>query len=618
MSMLSIDGLTVTAQISTGKVGKDREPRLAPVLRGVSLSLDKGQVLGIVGESGAGKSMLGRAIAGHLPPGFAVAGGRVDFNRRNLLSISADTRRAMLGREVAFIPQEPLSALNPVRTIFSQLREHFTHLGYPRREHRDRAIEALAAVQLPEPADLLTRYPHQLSGGMCQRVLIAMAFASRPRLIVADEPTTALDVSVQARILELMAALQRRAGTAILFITHDLRLAAGICDRVAVLYAGAVVEEGGAAAVLSRPLHPYTRALELANPALGTRRGLMVLPDHMPGLVALAEATGCRFAPRCPVRSAGCAEREIPLIGDDRRVACQFPERTSTIAPSSPPAPHRMGSGEVLLRLEGLGRSFRVGGMFRRRDVIALENASLTLREGEFLGVVGESGSGKSTLARLIVGLDRPTSGRITLAGADVTRGDAAARRVRLANLQMVFQNPSSALNPRRRVASIVAQALEAAHRPAAEREAVAAELMRAMGLDPALVSRFPAQLSGGQRQRVNIARALAARPRLLVADEIVSGLDVSVQAQLLALLARLRASAISLIFISHDLAVVRHLCDRVIVMQQGRIVEHGETERVFASPQADYTRELLAAAPADIGEAASAATLLAIPPPAG
>ncbi len=611
MSLLAIENLTVTVRVGTGD-----EARLAPVLRGINMALDRGQVLGVVGESGAGKSMLGRAIAGHLPPGFSVSSGRVDFNRRNILAMTPVTRRTMLGREIAFIPQEPLSALNPVRTIFSQLREHFTHLGFPRREHRERAIDALAEVQLPDPEHLLGRFPHQLSGGMCQRVLIAMAFASRPRLIVADEPTTALDVSVQSRILELMAALQRRAGTAVLFITHDLRLAAGICDRVAVLYAGAVVEEGGAASVLSRPLHPYTRALELANPALGTRRGLMVLPDHMPGLAALAGATGCRFAPRCPVRSQGCAEREIPLIGDDRRVACQYPERTLGIVPSAPPPPHRVPAGEVLLSVEGLGRRFRAGGMFRRRAVMALDGASFTLREGEFLGVVGESGSGKSTLARLIVGLDHPSSGRITLAGADVTRGDATAREIRLANLQMVFQNPSSALNPRRRVGSIVAQALEAVHRPVAEREAVATELMRAMGLDPALVSRLPSQLSGGQRQRVNIARALAARPRLLVADEIVSGLDVSVQAQLLALLAKLRAGGIALVFISHDLAVVRHLCDRVIVMQQGRIVEAGETEHVFASPQADYTRELLAAAPPDIG--VPAATMLAIPPPSG
>jgi peptide/nickel transport system ATP-binding protein len=617
MSLLLVENLTVTARIGKPLAGSGEPALLAPVLRGINLALDRGQVLGVVGESGAGKSILGRAIAGQLPAGFGVAAGRVDFNRRNLLSITPTTRRAMLGREIAFIPQEPLSALNPVRTVFSQLREHFTHLGLPRREHRDRAIEALAEVQLPNPEDLLRRFPHQLSGGMCQRVLIAMAFASRPRLIVADEPTTALDVSVQARILELMASLQRRAGTAVLFITHDLRLAAGICDNVAVLYAGGVVEEGAASAVLSRPLHPYTRALELANPALGSRRGLMVLPDHMPGLAALAEASGCRFAPRCPVRSQGCSEREIPLIGDERRVACQYPERTGAIAPTAPPPPHRAATGEVLLSVEGLGRRFRAGTMFRKRDIVALEDASFTLREGEFLGIVGESGSGKSTLARLIVGLDRPTSGRVTLAGADVTRGGAAARQIRLANLQMVFQNPSSALNPRRRVGSIVAQALEAAHRPVAEREAVAAELMRAMGLDPALASRLPVQLSGGQRQRVNIARALAARPRLLVADEIVSGLDVSIQAQLLALLAKLRAGGIALVFISHDLAVVRHLCDRVIVMQQGRIVEDGETDRVFANPQADYTRELLAAAPPDIG-APPVPTMLAISPPSG
>ncbi len=611
MSLFAVSDLTVTARL-----GKGNETVFAPVLRGVSLTLDRGMVLGIVGESGAGKSMLGRAIADQLPAGFAIASGRMDFARRNILALTPATRRAMLGRDIAFIPQDPIAALNPVRTIFSQLREHFAQLGLPRHQHRARAIEALAEVQLPDPADLLGCFPHQLSGGMCQRVLIAMAFASRPRLIVADEPTAALDAPVQARILELMAALQRRAGTAVLFLTRDLRLATGICDRLAVLYAGAVVEEGGAASVLARPLHPYTRALELASPSPDMRRGLMVLPDHMPGLAALATANGCRFAPRCPVRSAGCAEREIPLIGDDRRVACQYPERTSRIVPSPPPPPFRASAGEVLLQVDGLARRFRVGGLFRRREMSALEDASFTLREGEFLGVVGASGSGKSTLARLIVGLDRPTAGRITLAGADVTRGDAAARQIRRANLQMVFADPASALNPRRRIGSIIAQALEAAHRPAVEREAVAAELMRAMGLDSELVARLPGQLSGGQRQRVSIARALAARPRLLVADEIVAGFDVAIQAQLLALLARLRASGIALIFISHDLAVVRHLCDRVVVMQAGRIVEAGETERVFTRPQADYTRELLAAAPPDIGPPAP--TLLAIPPPSG
>ncbi|MDE2333028.1 MAG: ABC transporter ATP-binding protein [Rhodospirillales bacterium] len=611
MSLLMIRDLTVTAP--TGQRGDADRVR---VLRGISLSLDRGMVLGVVGESGAGKSLLGRVIAGQLPPGFAMAAGRVDFSRRNILALTPGARRAMLGREIAFIPQDPRAALNPVRTIFSQLREHFAHLGLPRHQHRARAIEVLADVQLPDPADLLGRFPHQLSAGMCQRVLIAMAFASRPLLLVADEPAAALDAAAQRQTLELIAAQRRRAGTAVLFITHDLRRVAGFCDRLAVLYAGAVVEEGAAAAVMSRPLHPYTRALELATPSLATRRGLVVLPGHQPGLAALGRASGCRFAPRCPVRSAGCAEREIPLIGDDRRVACQYPERTSRIAPAPPPPPYRVGSGEVLLQVDGLGRRLRAGGVLRGRVTAVLEDVSFKLREGEFLGIVGESGSGKSTLARLIVGLDRPTTGRIALAGADVTKGDGAARRIRLANLQMVFPDPDSALNPRRRIGSIVAQALEAARRPAVEREAVAADLMRAMGLDPALVARLPGQLSRGQRQRVSIARALAARPRLLVADDVVSGLDVSTQAQLLALLARLRASGIALVFISHDLAVVRHLCDRVIVMQQGRIVEAGETERVFTDPQAEHTRALLAAAPPDIGPPAT--TLLAIPPPAG
>ena len=575
------------------------------VLRKVDFAVRRGQVLGLVGESGAGKSMIGRTIAQLLPPGFAVTGGSLQFMGADLVTMPARRRRALLGRDIAFIPQEPMSALNPVMTIGAQFAEHLAHLGVPARARRERIVAGLADVQLPTPAALLSRYPHQISGGQCQRILIAMAFASRPKLVLADEPTTALDVSVQARIVALMRELQRRDGTAVLFITHDLRLAAEVCDDIAVLYAGGIAERGPVANVFAAEGHPYTRCLHLANPPMtAARRALFALPDQMPGLTLLNAMKGCRFAPRCPVASDDCHGSEPLLrpLGGNHDIACHYPDRTSAIATRPQTAAPRVQTGAPVLQVAGLCKTFTSGPIWRRHRTHAVQGAQFEIAEGEFLAIVGESGSGKSTIGRLVTGLERPTGGRITLAGRDVTDGREAARRHRVANVQMIFQNPQSALNPRQRIANIVTQSMQAAGAPRAARAARAANLLAEMGMSVELGTRVPNQLSGGQRQRVNIARALCTVPKLLVADEIVSGLDVSIQAQLLVLLAQLRQElGFALLFITHDLSVVRHLCDRVLVMHRGEIVEAGAVETIFATPTHPYTQSLLAAVPPDL-----------------
>jgi peptide/nickel transport system ATP-binding protein len=590
MNALEVENLTVTASLRDAKV---------PVIRDVSFSVAPGRVLGLVGESGAGKSVIGRAIGQALAPGIAISGGTLRLLGEDLRAATPSRRRALLGREIAFVPQEPMTALNPVLTIGTQMHEHLRRLGLRGRGVRQaRALELLDSVHLSNGRALLGRYPHQLSGGMCQRVLIAMAFASRPRLLVADEPTTALDVTIQARIVRLLAEMQRHDGTAVLFITHDLRLAARICDDIAVLYAGRMVEQGPAGPLLARPAHPYTRCLRLASPDMtGPRRALYALPEQMPGLSARAALSGCLFAPRCPVAEEDCRRIDPPAIPvtAGRLAACLHAAATSRIAAAREAADTTVAGETTLLRVSGLGRRFGTHW--------AVRGAGFTVAQGELVGLVGESGSGKSTVARLVMGLDRASAGTIELGGRDVTAARRADARYRVDWAQMVFQDPQSALNPRRRVADIVTQVMQAgrAHATRAQRLARAEELLAEVGLGPEIAQRTPAQLSGGQKQRVNIARALCAVPRLLVADEVVSGLDVSVQAQLLALLARLRRErGIALLLISHDLSVVRHLCDRVLVMTQGEIVEQGSVEQVFAAPAHAYTRRLLAAVPPD------------------
>ena len=583
------------------------------LLRDISVTITRGATLGLVGESGAGKSMLGRVLARSLPSGFTLEAGKLTFAGEDLLSKSTAAYRELLTRRIAFIPQEPMSALDPTLSIGRQFALHLARFGIPAATRRQKTIDALGEVLLPDPEALLERFPFQLSGGQCQRVMIALAFASDPDLVVSDEATTALDVTTQAHIVELMRDMQARRGTSIIFVTHDLGLAMHACDDIAVLYAGDLIEYGPSQRVVNFPAHPYTRALLLANPPLfGPQLRVVPLPGHMPGFEAFSSLTGCRFATRCERVHAACIERPVPLtwIGKQTpqtahhaaagRVRCVsdfaiFPAVARTLLPEQ----SAMRDAPFLV-LRGVAKRYAAAGGFGRSKRVntALEKIDLSIAPGEFVGIVGESGSGKSTLGRLVMGLDTPTEGEILLDGKSLAQGHADWRR-RVDAIQMIFQDARSALNPRRKVGNIITQSMESRAHLHSDRSRRALDLLEEVGLAATMVGRFPSQLSGGQRQRVNIARAICDVPRLLVADEIVSGLDVSVQAQIMELLLALRAShKIALMLISHDLAVVRYLCTRVIVMQKGIVVESGPTETVLSNPMHPYTQSLLAAAP--------------------
>lgn len=602
MPTLSISGLDVEAQLGEQRV-------LA--LRDISLEVGPGEIVGLIGESGAGKSMIGRMLARLLPQRFAITRGELRFQGRDMRAMSAEEHRALLGREICFIPQEPRAALDPVMSIGRQFDEHLLHIGVQgRARRRAMVLEALGAVKLYEPERMLSRHAHQLSGGQCQRVLIAMAFVSRPALVVADEPTTALDVDSQAVIMRLLTDLCRSRRTAALLITHDLNLAAHVCDRTTVLYAGEIAERGSSRMLHKAPLHPYTRALRQVNPPLdGPRRVLPALPDHMPALGEFASLRGCRFAPRCPQMFDACRVAVVGLRTPQplHDVRCIAVDRIADGAGSPPLQPlltdAALDKGGPILQVRDLHKHYRrAAGLFGQGEpVVAVNGFELSLHAGEFVGIVGQSGSGKSTVAKLLLGLEQPTAGDVLVDGRSVLPDDPATRAARIGSLQMIFQDPQSALNPRRTVANLVTYAMVNGdrHSTTAQRLARARELLATTGLSPDMANRYPSQLSGGQRQRVNIARALCNTPRILVADEILSGLDVSVQAQILRVLLQLRQeSRISLLLISHDLAAVRYLCSRVLVMYKGEVVESGPVDEVLTSPRHEYTRRLVQAIP--------------------
>ncbi|CAN5455671.1 ABC transporter ATP-binding protein [soil metagenome] len=595
--LLVAEGLTLTST---------RDGRQSAVLRDISLELMRGRTLGLVGESGAGKSMLGRVLARQLPGGFSITSGRLLFAGEDLLTMPVAAHRELLGRRIAFIPQEPMAALNPVLTIGQQFGEHLLRQGVARSAWRDRAIELLDEVRLKDPARVLDRHAFELSGGMCQRVMIAMAFSSDPDLVISDEATTALDASTQAHIVTLIRNLQERRGTGVIFVTHDLALATHVCDDLAVLYAGEVVERGSARLVSSTPLHPYAKALHRAHPSLdGERRFLVPLAGQMPGISEFAGLAGCRFVARCPVAldSCGIAPPALTAIDAQRSVRCvhgdHAPEGIEIDAGDAEELfdGPRM-SEKPFIQVKDVARTYATRSGLRRKNVDAVKGISFDVAPGEFVGIVGESGSGKSTLARLIMGLEATTRGDIVLNGQPLGHDDSDWSR-RIASIQMIFQDPKSALNPRRRIGSLLTQSLENRPQMHVDRRVRALELVADIGLPPDTLDRYPNQMSGGQRQRVNIGRALCDLPQLLVADEIVSGLDVSIQAQILNLLLRLRRERkISLLLISHDLAVVRYLCTRIIVMRDGEVVESGDTAAVLSAPSHPYTRGLLAAVP--------------------
>jgi peptide/nickel transport system ATP-binding protein len=505
-------------------------------LHDVSLTLNAGQILCVVGESGSGKSMTAGAVMRLLPPGVAAVSGQVRLAGRELLTLPEADMRRVRGAEIAMIFQEPMTALNPLRTIGDQIGEGFRiHTSLSRAEIRTRTLALLEEVRLPDPAVAIDAYPHALSGGQRQRAMIAMALALEPAVLIADEPTTALDVTTQAQILALIRDLQLRRGMSVLFITHDFGVVAEIADRVAVMQHGVVVEQGDANQILNHPQHPYTQTLIAAVPPLTAAHHAAVAP------------------------------------------------------------------GPPILVLDGISKTYGKRGLFRKagRIVHAVADVSLSLPRGSTLGIVGESGSGKSTLARCIVRLLDTDAGSIRLDGIDLTRLSSRAMRQEARLVQMVFQDPYASLNPRRRAGELVAQGPMVHGVSRTEAMERARELFALVGLPPEAMQRFPHEFSGGQRQRIGLARALALRPELLVADEAVSALDVSVQAQVLRLLADLRERlGLSMLFITHDLRVAAQICDRIAVMRDGAVVEQGTAEQVFGNPTHPYTQALLASVP--------------------
>ncbi|ROQ57188.1 peptide/nickel transport system ATP-binding protein [Rathayibacter sp. PhB152] len=538
----------------------------------LTFRIGAGERVGLIGESGSGKSLTSLAVMGLLPD-TVTATGRVRVGGADTDIVGLGEREAarLRGSAVAMVFQEPMTALNPLMRVGRQIAEAMEiHRTQPdRRAARRRAVEMLADVGLPSPEEAARAYPHQLSGGQRQRVVLAIALANDPALLVADEPTTALDVTVQKQVLDLVLRTVSQRDTGLLFITHDLAVVGETCDRVLVMNAGVVVEEGPIDRVFTRPEHPYTRGLLAASDLDAT--------DAAGRLFTVATAEGYTPGRSVARMDAGRAEREA--------------------APAAP----------AVVRASGLTKTYTRGrsSLFAApQKVEALRGLDFEIRAGDRFGIVGESGSGKSTLLRILSGLDTPTAGAIEVVGRDLTthrRADLAELR---SSLQIVFQDPMASLDPRMRVGDIVAEPLlnaanTGAAVPKAEREARVAEMIRAVGLPADSVDRYPHQFSGGQRQRISIARALVCRPRILVADEPVSALDVSVRAQVLNLLADLvEEYRLTLIFVSHDLGVVRYLCDRVAVMRSGEIVEQGSTREIYENPADDYTRALIAATP--------------------
>ncbi|MFJ1756117.1 dipeptide ABC transporter ATP-binding protein [Kitasatospora sp. NPDC088134] len=585
-----------------------------PAVRGVDLDLRRGETLGLVGESGSGKSVTALAVLGLLP-GTARIGGSVTLDGRELVGLPSRQLAAVRGRRIAMVFQDPLSAFTPVHRIGDQIAEAILiHQDTGRSAARKRAADLLDLVGIPDPARALDAYPHEFSGGMRQRAMIAMAVANDPDVLLADEPTTALDVTIQAQVLDVLRTAQRETGAALVLVSHDLGVIAGSADRVAVMYAGRIVETAPVDELFAAPRHPYTLGLIGAVPRLDGRGGPLVPIPGRPPAAGELTGPGCPFADRCPLVEDRCRTAEPPLAGADAHLAaCVRAEHLAATRPrpaevypvpavpaaDAPPREQR----ESVLTVRGLTKSFprHGGGLLRRRigETHAVDGVDLDLRRGETLGLVGESGSGKSTTLYEILRLAAPQGGRIELLGRDTATLDRAAVHGLRSRLQIVFQDPAASLDPRMPVGDVIAEPLLAQRVSGAEARGRVPELLRQVGLDPAHADRYPHEFSGGQRQRISIARALAVRPDLLVLDEPVSALDVSVQAGVLNLLQQLKAElGLSYLFVSHDLSVVRHLADRISVMYLGRTVETGTVDRVFARPRHPYTRALLAAVP--------------------
>ena len=585
-------------------------------VRDISYEIRRGEFLGIVGESGSGKSVSSMAVMGLLPSSARVSGD-ILFRGESLLDMDDRKLSQLRGNEISMIFQDPLSALTPVYTVGNQIAEglllHDKSLS--KQGAAARAVELLRIVGIPAPERRVKAFPHEFSGGMRQRVMIAIAIANNPNLIIADEPTTALDVTIQAQILEVLQKAKEITGAAVVLITHDLGVVAGNADRIAVMYAGKLVETGSVDDVFNRPHMPYTLGLLRSVPNLITagKTRLVPLEGRPPSLDALPP--GCPFEPRCPIAIPACRGTEPPLlsIGSDHEAAClRAPEiasgglKAADVFPRPEPiaeADMAHVEGRTVLEVTDIRRYFPLtkGAVFKKQigTVKAVDGISFDIHEGEVLGLVGESGCGKSTTILEILELAKPQTGSIEIDGIDVSTLTKEQRLAKRKDIQVVFQDPMAALDPRLTIEDIIAEPLTVHRVSSSEQRRRVAELLDTVGLDASMGSRYPHEFSGGQRQRIGIARALATEPRLLILDEPVSALDVSIQAGVINLLEDLRARlGLSYLFVAHDLAVVRQMADKVAVMYLGRIVEAGRVADVFARPRHPYTQALMSAVP--------------------
>jgi len=600
--LLRVRGLGLTLPTATG-------PRR--ILADVGFEIARGEALGLVGESGSGKSMTARSLIRLLPPGARLR-GTIGLGDIDVLAVDDRELRRVRSSRVAMVFQDPHAHINPVRTIGDFLTEGMRAVqGMPRQAATARALELLESVHIDAAPTRLRQYPHELSGGMLQRVMIAAAIAGEPELLIADEPTTALDVTTQSDVMATLLELRESRQMALLFITHDLELAAQTCDRTAVMYAGRIVEERPSAILHRHPSHPYTIGLLRARPRLGRRRDQLA---QLRGRPADAPAeVGCAFAPRCDFAIDVCrTQTPAEAALDDGRAFCHRLAAVAAASSGGDEATAEGGAaGSAADGVPGVGdgaanvleaRNLRKVYRSRRgRDRVAVADLSLTLPRAGAIGIVGESGSGKTTIARMLVGLERPTGGVVAFPGALAEgEGEGGSRRQRARLIQLVFQNPYTSLDPRQTVGQALAEVLRIHFDlDRGGRDRRVAQLLEQVGLDPELAGRRPRNLSGGQRQRVAIARALASEPAALVLDEAVSALDISVQAQVLNLLAGLRLRTdTALVFISHDLAAVAQITDYILVMHRGAVVEQGTTERVLANPRAPETRALIDSIP--------------------